>query len=182
MSFSDKLRTLIRWGSVSRETDDTDRYPVRQVSYLGKAALVTMLEPYGFHANVPVETLTLLLNILANPDAKVGLPSSGNQRPALAKGEVAFYHPGSSAQVLLQEDAVTISAAGATIQIDAQGAITATPASGELFTVSGDLTVTGVTALGATVTSNGKDISDTHTHIGSPTAPVGSISNTGIPV
>lgn len=46
---------------------------------------------------------------------------------------------------------------------------------------TGTLGVTGATTLGATVTSNSKDISDTHTHVGSPTAPDGVQSNTGVP-
>lgn len=44
-----------------------------------------------------------------------------------------------------------------------------------------NLEVIGDTTLSSTVTSNGKDISDTHTHSGSPTAPNGPISNTGAP-
>lgn len=48
--------------------------------------------------------------------------------------------------------------------------------------IKGELEVQGSTTLSADVTSNGKDISDTHTHSGSPTAPTGSISNTGVPV
>lgn len=45
--------------------------------------------------------------------------------------------------------------------------------------ITGNLDVSGSTTLSSTVTSGGKDISDTHTHVGSPTAPSGSISNTG---
>jgi len=45
--------------------------------------------------------------------------------------------------------------------------------------INGDLEVSGSSTLSATVTSNGKDISDTHTHVGSPTAPSGSVTPTG---
>lgn len=48
--------------------------------------------------------------------------------------------------------------------------------------VNGDFEVTGDSTLGATVTSNGVDISDTHTHGGSATAPSGPITPTGAPV
>ena len=47
--------------------------------------------------------------------------------------------------------------------------------------VGANLEVIGDTTLSSTVTSGGKDISDTHTHIGSPTAPGGPISDTGTP-
>lgn len=33
-----------------------------------------------------------------------------------------------------------------------------------------------------TLTHNGKNVGDTHTHIGSPTAPLGPVSNTGVPI
>lgn len=48
--------------------------------------------------------------------------------------------------------------------------------------ILGDLEVIGASALSSTVTSNGKDISDTHTHAGSSTAPSGPVSNTGVPL
>lgn len=47
------------------------------------------------------------------------------------------------------------------------------------FIIEGNLTVEGETSLSSVVTSNGKNIGDTHTHEGSPTAPTGSISPTG---
>lgn len=48
--------------------------------------------------------------------------------------------------------------------------------------ISGNLEVVGNSTLSSTVTSNGKDISDTHTHDGSPTAPSGPKSPTGAPL
>lgn len=48
--------------------------------------------------------------------------------------------------------------------------------------ITGNAEVQGDTSLGANVTSNSKDISDTHTHTGSPTAPGGPISDTGTPL
>lgn len=47
---------------------------------------------------------------------------------------------------------------------------------------TGDIEVVGASILSATVTSNGKDISDTHKHNGSASAPSGPVSNTGTPV
>lgn len=45
--------------------------------------------------------------------------------------------------------------------------------------ITANLDVSGSTTLSSTATSGGKDISDTHTHIGSPTAPNGPITPTG---
>jgi hypothetical protein len=49
---------------------------------------------------------------------------------------------------------------------------------GVTFVISG----TGVAITGGTVTHNATNIGDTHIHVGSPTAPPGPISNTGVPV
>lgn len=48
--------------------------------------------------------------------------------------------------------------------------------------VSLSLTASGLAITGGTVTHNGINIGDTHTHVGSPTAPLGPRSNTGAPV
>ena len=47
--------------------------------------------------------------------------------------------------------------------------------------VSFSLTAGGIAITSGTVTHNGKNIGDTHTHEGSPTAPPGARSNTGAP-
>lgn len=49
---------------------------------------------------------------------------------------------------------------------------------GVTFVVSGS----GVAITGGTVTHNTKNIGDTHVHVGPTTAPLGPISNTGVPV
>lgn len=49
--------------------------------------------------------------------------------------------------------------------------------------ITGDVTINGnVAIVGATVTHNGTNIGDTHTHSGSPSAPDGPVSNTGQPI
>lgn len=48
--------------------------------------------------------------------------------------------------------------------------------------IVGNLEVIGDSTLSDTVTSSGTDISNTHTHTGSPSSPVGPVSNTGAPV
>lgn len=48
--------------------------------------------------------------------------------------------------------------------------------------VSMAVSSTGVAFTGGLITHNGKNIGDTHTHTGSLTAPLGPVSNTGVPV
>jgi phage baseplate assembly protein gpV len=65
------------------------------------------------------------------------------------------------------------------IKIDATTKVTLTAPDTK---IEGNFEVTGDTTLGTVVTSNGVDISATHTHTGSPTAPSGPVSPTGVPV
>lgn len=157
------IKRLIRWCRVSRDDDDSGSFPIQQVSYLGKVGDAFVLFPYGFHANVPTGELALLLNLQGNPEARVALPTSPLKRVKVAAGEVVVFHPPSGSKIHFKADG--------TIEMTASN-----------VKVIGDLEVTGSTVLSATVTSNGKDISDTHTHVGSPTAPDGPVSNTGVPV
>lgn len=72
-----------------------------------------------------------------------------------------------------------------TLLADLQGAKVFADRSKIELTVGGtvlNISAAGVAITGGTVTHNGTDIGDTHTHIGSPTAPLGPRSNTGAPV
>ncbi len=185
------LRNLIRWVTVTKAGEDvTDKFHVQQISYLGKVSDTTMLFPYGIHGNVPAGALGVAWSIQGNPDNRVTMAWTPKNRPKLEAGEVAFYHPPTEAFMIWRVngdlDIETGNGGGGNVNIMcseanvmASTSITFdTPAA----TFTGDLTVDGDTALSPVVTSGGKDISDTHLHIGSPTAPTGSVSNTGAPL
>lgn len=178
------FRKLLRWCKISAAGGDADQFPVQQITYLGKTADAYMLFPFGMHANVDSESLGLLHAVNGDDSNKAVLPLDPDNRPKpLAPGEVAFYHPSTGSIIHFRT--------GGDIDIDvvknAQGSININAVDINLtvsgaVNVTGDLNVSGDTALGANVTSNGKDISDTHAHGGSPTAPTGAVSNTGAPV
>jgi hypothetical protein len=149
--------------------------PTQQVTYLGKATNSIPWFPYGFDANVPTEFLSVVLQVL-NSESKVHLPGSPGGAPITLSGEVVLYHPSTLAKVHMKDQGVVlIETAQASVEITPESGINITPSGGPV-TVTGDLTVTGdvtvqtdldvsgATALGATVTSNGTDISNTHTH------------------
>ncbi len=185
------LRNLIRWITVTKASDDdTSEVPVQQIEYLGKVANTKMIFPYGLYGNVPVGAFGVAWSIQGNPDNRVTMAWTPKNRPKLEAGEVAFYHPPTEAFMIWRVngdlDIETGNGGGGNVNIMcseanvmASTSITFdTPAA----TFTGDLTVDGDTALSSVVTSGGKDISDTHLHIGSPTAPTGSVSNTGAPL
>ena len=165
------ISRLMRWCRISREGDGSADFPIQQVTYNGKTANAAMWFQYGIHANIPedqgggVGSLGLMLALHGNAEERVVLPGSPQRRPTLEPGELAVYHPPT----------------GSIIHFKANGDIDITAPNMNLtsdVTITGDLTVTGDTALAATVTANGKDISDTHIHSGVTTGG----SNTGAPV
>lgn len=158
-----RLRGLIRWAKTTLDMDDTGDFPVHQTTYMGKVGDAVAWFPYGFHANIPAEELALIFALQGNPEARVSLPGSPTKRIKVATGEVVVFHPSSGSKIHFKADG--------TIEITAP-----------LTKVIGNFEVTGDSALGATVTSDGTDISNTHTHAGSSTAPTGAISDTGVPV
>ncbi len=162
-SLLNRVVSMIKWIRTSNAMNDEIQLPVSQISYHGVGASGVHWFPYGYHANIPAETLAIAFLLEANPESKILLAGSPLSRPpGLLVGEVSLYHPDTGSKVLMKND----------------GSVEVTAAK---LRVVGDLEVTGATALGAVVTSSGQDISGTHTHAGSPTAPSGPVSTTGTP-
>jgi len=184
------LKKLLRWARVTMAGTDSQQFPVQQIAYMDKTADSYVLFPFGMHANVDADALALLFAVNGDDSNKAILPLDPDNRPKpLAAGEVAFYHPATGSIIHFR--------ASGDMDIDvikkAQGSINITAVKVNIVAsdfvnittpktnIIGDLDVSGDTTLGAIVTSNGKDISNSHTHIGSPTAPTGGVSSTGAP-
>lgn len=167
---------LIRLGRIADNLPkDQQQFATQKVEYLGKVADATMVFPYGMHANVAIDSLTLLFSVQGNPDNRAAIAWLPKSLPDLKPDEVAFFHPKIPNLIIkLQEDGQLLIKSAVKVFVDAPEA----EFTGNVK-INGNLEVVGSTTLSATVTSNGKDISDTHTHSGSPTAPTGAISDTG---
>ena len=159
------MKSIIKWGATTlARVAEAGKVAVQQVSYMGKAARVSTWTPYGLDSSPPKGKLSLLLSILGNPDNQVGLVGSPGEGPELAETEVVLFHPetGSKAH-FLADGSISVVAGETSILLTAAGGILITPGAVPV-TIDGDLVVTGDATLGAVVTSNGKDISDTHLH------------------
>lgn len=160
-----RFKNLIRWAKITIAGDDTGQFPVQQVTYLGKVGDCLMIFPYGFHANLTDDSLVAMFAMHGQEENRAGIGYTPQTRPQLAEGEVAVYHPSTGTMIKLQ--------ASGDILIDAPNV---------RFTgnvdIDGNLNVDGDTTLGANVTSNSVNISDTHVHSGVQSGP----SNTGTPV
>jgi len=159
------IRNLLKWARVVKPgIDDPDKFHIQQIEYMGKAADALMIFPYGLHGNVPEDALGLVFSIQGNPDNRGIIAWTPKDRPKLAGGEVAFYHPPTDAFIIWRSngdlDIETGSGGTGKITIDASDITINSP----LVTINGDLTVTGDTTLSDVVTSDGTDISNTHIH------------------
>lgn len=153
------IRNLLRWARITAPGADDQQFAVQQMEYLGKVADGLIVFPYGLHGNVPADSLALMFAVQGNPDNRAAIAWTPKDRPKLAAGEVAFYHPPTDAFMIWRAsgDLDIESGTGGTKDINIKAG---------KVKITGDLEVAGATTLGATVTSNGKDISDTHTHGG----------------
>src|SRR5512139_1778431 len=96
------LNRLLRWAGISRPGKDTGQFPIQQVAYLGKVSDCLMVFPYGMHANVDGDSLTLLFAVGGDDDNKAGIATSGNRRQTLQPGEVMVYSPKTGASVVFK--------------------------------------------------------------------------------
>lgn len=161
--------------------DKKKKYPDQQAEIMGRVGDYIVVFPYGLYCDLPGDALA--------EEIKHGMliPITVIRPDDVEQGEPVFYHPVTNTRIIPRNDgsldiiangqAVNIQCDNANVNADANINLTA-----PLTTIAGDLTVTGNTTLGATVTSNGKDISDTHVHNGSPTSPAGPVSPTGVPI
>ena len=165
------FRNLIRWARITKAGTDTDQFAVQQMDYLGKVSDGLIVFPYGIHGNVPADALALMFAVQGNPENRAAIAWTPKDRPTLADGEVAFYHPPTDAYIIWRStgklEIVTGTEGTADIEITAAN-----------VKINGNLEVTGSATLGATVTSNGVNISDTHKHSGVQTG----AGNTGNPL
>lgn len=183
------LMNLIKRSVVTKGGDDALQVPIQQITYNGKVADSEMLFPYGMHANVKADiSLGVTWAIEGQEDYRVTMAYTPKERPRMAEGEVVFYHPVQLTKTHYRNNGdldITVTGTNGdlnltikkdlniTVSGDANIAITGTATvtapttnwTGDI-NLTGDLDVSGSTTLSSTVTSGGKDISDTHTHSG----------------
>lgn len=186
-----QLKKLIRWARVTKSGSDDGDFPVQQIEYqLGKVGNCFILMPYGMHANASEDSLVAMFSMNGDSANRAGMPTNPQSRPKMAADEICLYHPKTQSIIHLRSisgdlDIDVVKGENGNININAVKCnITASDSiniNAPDTNITGNLTVTGDTTLSATVTSNGKDISDTHTHIGSLTAGTGAQSTTGVP-
>jgi hypothetical protein len=168
------------WGRITGKDKDL-KYPDQQAVFLGRVGDYTVVFPYGLYADLPNDTL---LKEIAHG---VAVPVTVKRPSDTEQAEPVFFHPATNTRIIARNngdlDIITTEGNGdvnistVNANVTASGDMVATVAGSTTFdtpettftgnvTIQGNAEVQGNTTLGATVTSNGKDISDTHTHSG----------------
>lgn len=165
----------IGWAKITAAGDSVAKFFTQQITYRNKVSNVLVVYPYGYHANAKVdESLVLMFGVNGDSENKAGIPFQPNIRPDLKEGEVAIYQPGTNTVIkFLQNENIVINtdkdieAACDNMTVTAATKVTVTAPNTEFVSdvkVTGNFEVTGSSTLSSTVTSGGKDISDSHGH------------------
>lgn len=188
------FRNLLRWARIVSPGTDDKQFATQQMEYRGKIADGLIVFPYGLHGNVPADALALMFAVGGDPENRAAIAWTPKDRPQLAGGEVAFYHPPTDGWIIWRESGdleiitgnngggnVSITCKNATVTASenvgincAQANITAsesatidtpeTTITGNL-SVGGDATVTG-TVEGGEVQTAGGIVLSSHIHSG----------------
>lgn len=158
---------IIRWGKTLAGGTSGGQYPKQRSTYMGRKINAVAVFPYGVHANVPPEQLALMF-----PCQGAQIPMDAAERPEMAEGDVAVYHPQTGSYIIWREGgkldvvasgAVEVVAAG-DVDVTSQGDITAV-ATGNAniqaaaINLMGATTVTGNLTVGGTLTLGGQTVS-----------------------
>lgn len=137
----------------------------------------------NWHENGGVNTpSSKRFHSLSDAVCLVGLSSKPNKIPNYDPTNVQLKADNDDVSITLKADgglaqvATVVDITAPTINLNGQVTIS------QGLKVDAELTVDGSTTLGATVTSDGVNISKTHVHGGSPTAALGAVTPTQVPV
>ncbi len=105
MSMMNALKNLIRLARTTRASADDTDFPIQQISYMGKVGDALMWFPYGYHANIPPDYLSLFVTPGANNESRVAFPGSPQKRiKNLVAGEVVVFHPPTGSKIHFKAD------------------------------------------------------------------------------
>ena len=139
------------WGRITG-ADKEKALPDQQASVLGRLGDYIIIYPYGMYCDLPNDVWMTSLG-------KGRLIPATSSRPASARGEIVLFHPVTGDKIHLKNDGSIDVVAGSAVNVTAPEVIV----NGNV-TITGNLAVQGATTLSTNVTSNGKNIGDTHSH------------------
>lgn len=142
------LKAMLKLARIVASSDDDKNFPIQQIEYLGKNCDGTMWFPYGMHANLPPDVLTIVLTLNGNSEERYILPSSPKERlesplpSPLLEGELLLFNPVTKAFVFFKQDGSMI--------INTPKDLIATVA-GDADIIAVNIKLTGVTDINGTI-------------------------------
>lgn len=184
------IRSL--WGRITG-ADKKLNYPEQQTSFIGRIGDYTIIYPYGMYCDLPNNTL------LRQVGSGASIPVTVKRESDAARGEIVLFNPTTTTRVILRNNGdIDILADGSNLNVKAKqvnveaddvnvdakninmtSEIINLEGTAEINLTSLEINMNGPMASTGALTSNGKDISSTHKHEGSPTSPNGPITDTG---
>lgn len=163
------------YGVIKKNADDSKQRSTSQVNYNKKQVEALDCFPFGFYAKPKINSLTLCLNIDCSNANKANIPLTESRPNFLIEGEVCVFHPETQSLIHFKKDgSVDLKTGDKQLLIEAGKVLIKSDVE-----IQGGLNVLGPSSFTSDITSNGKNIGDTHGHEGSPTAPNGPVSDTG---
>jgi hypothetical protein len=151
------------WGRITGG-DKGKQFPEQQGIALGRVGNYVVVYPYGMYCDLPDNAL------FKEIAPGVVVPVTTDRPDDAEQGEPVFFHPGTNSRIIARKNGDLDLMPAGVVNVKSS------------MVVTGGFTVEGETELGAVVTSDGVDISGTHKHDGSATAPLGPTSPTGEPI
>lgn len=173
------IRNMIRQAFVSLLFDDSEAYPIVQISANGKKAKAVRLSIYGVVSHPPRNSHALVFNSQGQESTKFAIINDFlNRKKGLKEGEAALFNTLTGAFVLMKENGDIEIETSANVNI-----------SGADLTLTGDITLDGDVVCNGDLDMSGNDILDTglvdgvdiENHLHFSEVPTGT-NNTGPPV
>ena len=199
----------MKYAVVTNTGTDAGDMQKHQVKYMGKTSECALMNPYGHLGKPPLGSLAIVESMSGDEANKVSIANAVKTRKRnLKDGETGTQNHMTGTIVFLDSEGnlvidvtndqkITVKGdanltVGGNVSITVSGTATVNVAGNTdittpTMTLNGNMQVNGTIDCSSTVTAitdvigGGKSLL-THTHVGSPTAPTGGISNTGAPV
>lgn len=106
MNFLAKIKNLLRYAQVTGPANNSQSFPIQQMTAKGKVFNSLTVFPYGMYANcASIDTMAMVFSVDGQEENKAAIPFIPMKRPKnLQQNEVAFYHPYSGTQILFKND------------------------------------------------------------------------------
>lgn len=135
------MNSIIKRGSVSKDTSDGNSRPFQSIQYLGRVQDTEVFFPYGLHGNAPKGAMSILFSLLGQSSNKIAMVSAPTERPKVKTGEVVLFHPITQAKSYFKNDgSIVTNTDAAILSLLKDGTIKAENGSGSI-TLNPDGTV-----------------------------------------